>query len=82
VFQDLYFGENMTRETLEKRIRFSDYRPAEGGPFPMTMVLYEKGKKDMEYRYSEIRFNPEVPARLFDRPDRKLDLRYWEEKMD
>jgi len=82
VFEDDYFGENDTRERLEKRIRYSDYRDEAGGPFPAQITEYEKGEEKRVSRLTMIRFNPVVDNSLFERPNQKLDLRYWEEKMD
>jgi hypothetical protein len=82
VFEDDYFGENDTRERLEKRIRYSDYQEMAGGPFPMLITEYEKGEEKRRCRLVEIRFNPVIDGKMFNKPDQKLDLRYWEEKMD
>jgi hypothetical protein len=82
VYQDLYYGESQTKEMLDKRVRFSDYREIEGVNFPMSMVVYQKGKKFIEMHFSEISFNPDVASAKFKRPDVKLDLRYRDERMN
>jgi len=82
VYTDLYYGEAQTKEILEMRIRFSDYRVTEGVNFPMSRVVYKKGKKFVEMRFREVSFSPEVASAKFKRPDVKLDLRYWDERMN
>lgn len=82
VFKDLYFGENYTKEMLEKRIRYADYKNFDNVLFPTKMIFYEKGKKRQEFHFSEVSFNPEVPAQKFKRPDQALDLRYWDERIN
>lgn len=79
VFEDVYFGENYTKETLEKRVRFSDYKDISGVLFPTKMAFYQKGQKQMEFHLEEVSFNPQVADAKFQRPDQKLDLRYSEE---
>jgi len=80
-YKDLYFGEKYTKEMLEKRVRYADYKISDGVFFPMKWTLYQKGKKLFEFQYSEISFNPEVALAKFKRPDQKLDLRYSEERI-
>jgi hypothetical protein len=82
VFEDMYFGENNTKELIEKRIRYADYRDVEGIPFPTRMTFYEKGEKQWEIELADVSFEPEVDAELFRRPEQGLDLRYSEERMD
>jgi hypothetical protein len=79
VYEDVYFGENYTKETLEKRVRFSDYKDISGVLFPTSMAFYQKGQKQMEFHLEEVSFNPQVADAKFQRPDQKLDLRYSEE---
>lgn len=79
VYEDVYFGENYTKETLEKRVRFSDYKDISGVLFPTTMAFYQKGQKQMEFHFEEVSFSPQVAEAKFQRPDQKLDLRYSEE---
>jgi len=79
VYEDVYFGENYTKETLEKRVRYSDYKDISGALFPTTMAFYQKGQKQMEFHLEEVSFNPQVADAKFQRPDQKLDLRYSEE---
>lgn len=79
LFKDLYFGRQQTKETMEKRIRFMDYKKKGDAMFPFGMVYYQKGKKTMEVKFSEVMFNPGVSPDLFARPDQELDLRYREE---
>ncbi|TET70781.1 MAG: DUF4292 domain-containing protein [Candidatus Aminicenantes bacterium] len=81
VYKDLYFGEKYTKEMLEKRIRFADYRSIENVFFPLHMTFYQEGKKLMEFQFSEVTFKPEVSLARFKRPDQKLDLRYSEERI-
>ncbi len=81
VYKDLYFGEKYTKEMLEKRNRFADYKMVDGVFFPMKMTLYQEGKKFMEFQYSDVKFNPEAALAKFKRPDQKLDLRYSEERI-
>jgi len=82
VYKDLFYGENLTKESLDKRIRFMDYKTIDGVLVPMVRTFYEKGQKILEYRFDEIVFSPQVPASRFLRPEQELDLRYWEEKID
>jgi len=79
VYKDLFFGEKYTKEILEKRIRFEDYEEMDGVFFPTRWTFFQKGKKQLELRYSEVTFSPEVADAIFERPDQKLDLRYYEE---
>lgn len=80
-YRDLYFGSTNTKEMLEKRIRYLDYKKTSGVLFPFKMVFYEKGKKNLEINLSEISFNPKVSPDMFKRPDQEPDLRYWEERI-
>ncbi len=82
VFEDIFFGENQTKELLEKRIRYDEYRDFDGVRFPTRMTFYEKGEKKVEFHFTDVTFSPEVGDEQFERPDQELDLRYWEEKMD
>ena len=82
VYKDLYFGEKYTKEMLEKRIRYADYKKLDKVLFPTRMTFYEKGEKRAEFHLSEVSFNPQVAADKFKRPDQELDLRYWEERID
>jgi hypothetical protein len=79
VYKDLYFGEKYTKEMLEQRIRYGDYKQMDGVLFPMRVEIYQEGKKFAELHYDEVVFNPEVALAKFERPDQKLDLRYREE---
>jgi hypothetical protein len=82
VFEDTYFGENNTKELIQKRIRYDDYEEFEGVRFPTRMTFYEKGEKQQELELARISFAPEVTADQFRRPEQELDLRYSEERMD
>jgi len=82
VFEDTFFGENNTKELIQKRIRYEDYQEFEGVRFPTRMTFYEKGEKQRELEIAQISFAPEVTADLFQRPEQELDLRYSEERMD
>ncbi|NIM16072.1 MAG: hypothetical protein GTO45_29065 [Candidatus Aminicenantes bacterium] len=79
LFKDLYFGQQQTKETIEKRIRYMDYKKKGDAMFPFGIVYYQKGKKNMEVKFSEVTFNPTVSSDIFTRPDQELDLRYREE---
>jgi len=81
VFIDSYFGDNETKEVLEKRIRYFDYKKFGSVLFPTRTVFYQKGKKEREYTLSKITFNPMISSSLFSRPAQKLDLRYSEERL-
>lgn len=81
-FQDYYFGQGNTRELIEKKIRYSDYREFNGVKYPARSVYYEKGQKSYEFFFDKMEFNPNTPDAIFDRPDEKMDLRYYEESMD
>ena len=81
VYKDLYFGEKYTKEMLERRVKFSDYKKFEGVFYPTKMIQYQEGKKMLEFKYDEVTFNPEVASAKFKRPDQKLDLRYSEERI-
>jgi hypothetical protein len=80
-YEDLYFGENYTKETLDKRIRYADYKDFAGVLFPTSMTFYQKGQKQMEFQYEDVSFNPQIAQAKFQRPDQKLDLRYSEERI-
>jgi len=82
VFEDTYFGENNTKELIQKRIRYENYEEFEGVRFPTRITFYEKGEKQQEFDIAEISFAPEVTAEQFRRPEQELDLRYSEERMD
>lgn len=79
LFKDLYFGQQQTKETIEKRTRYIDYKKKGDAMFPFGIVYYQKGKKSMEVKFSEVTFNPTVSSDIFTRPDQELDLRYQEE---
>jgi hypothetical protein len=79
LFKDLYFSQEQTKDTIEKRIRYMDYRKKGDAVFPFSMVYYQKGKKTMEVKFNEVTFNPVVSPGIFERPDQELDLRYREE---
>jgi len=81
VYKDMYFGENFTKELLERRTRYSDYRNVEGVQFPMTVTLFQEGRKLVEMHYDEVTFRPQIALAKFQRPDQKLDLRYGEERI-
>ena len=81
VYKDLYFGEKFTKEMLERRIRYGDYKKLDGVFFPTKMTIYQEGKKQVEFQFSEVSFNPEIALAKFQRPDQKLDLRYSEERI-
>jgi len=81
-YSDLFYGNSLTRETLEKRIRFLDYEKIKGFIFPSRMIHYQEGKKQMEFNFQEIVFDPKVSPEIFARPDQELDLRTREESYD
>jgi len=81
VYKDLYFGEKYTKEMLERRIKFAKYKKVEDVLFPTKTIIYQEGKKQVEFQYDEMTFNPEVALAKFKRPDQKLDLRYSEERI-
>lgn len=81
VFKDTYFNDDRVKEEMEKRILYSDYKKFAGVLFPARTVLYEKGKKQEEYRLEKVTFNPEVAGSLFLRPEEEIDFRYYEERM-
>lgn len=81
VYKDLYFGEKRTKEILEKRERYEGYKKLDGVLFPTKMTIYQKGKKLLEFNYSEVVFNPQIAMAKFARPAQKLDLRYSEERI-
>jgi len=81
VYKDLYFGEKFTKEMLERRVKFSDYKKFEDVLYPTRMIQYQEGKKMLEFKFAEMTFNPEVALAKFKRPDQKLDLRYSEERI-
>jgi hypothetical protein len=78
-YEDLYFGENYTKETLDKKVRFADYKDFVGVLFPTSVTFYQKGQKQMEFQYDEVSFNPQTAQAKFQRPGQKFDLRYSEE---
>jgi hypothetical protein len=78
-YSDLFYGETLNKETLEKRIRCMDYKKIKGFMFPSRMIHYQKGKKQMEFDFQEIILNPKVTPDMFERPDQELDLRTREE---
>ncbi|MFB0565762.1 MAG: hypothetical protein ACETWK_08805 [Candidatus Aminicenantaceae bacterium] len=79
VYKDLYFGEKYTKEMIEKKIKYENYRKIDNVLFPTKMTVYQEGKKQFEFSLSEVSFNPQVALAKFARPDQKLDLRYSEE---
>jgi hypothetical protein len=79
VFKDLYYGMNQTQESVEKRIRFTNYKKFNDVLFPAVMIIYQGGRKFMEMRFDKMVFNPTVSMDIFKRPDQELDLRYREE---
>lgn len=81
VFSDLYFGDNDTKETVEKRVRYGNYKKIDGVRFPTTVTFLEKGMKQFAYALQEVQFQPQVDDAIFVRPDEELDLRYYEEMM-
>lgn len=78
-YSDLFYGDSLNKETLEKRIRFLDYEKIKGFIFPSRMIYYQKGRKQIEVNFQEIVFNPKVTPEMFERPDQELDLRTREE---
>ena len=80
-YEDLYFGENYTKETLDKRVRYADYKDFAGVLFPTSVTFYQKGQKQMEFQYDEVSFNPQIAQAKFQRPGQELDLRYSEERI-
>lgn len=78
-YSDLFYGHTLNKETLEKRIRCLDYKKIKGFMFPSRMIHYQKGKKQLEYNFQEIIFDPNVTPDMFERPDQELDLRTREE---
>jgi outer membrane lipoprotein-sorting protein len=79
VYKDVYFGESFTKETLEIRNRYENYREVNGTLFPMKTTLYQEGKRQAEFTFSDVEFDFEAPDEKFERPDQALDLRYGEE---
>lgn len=79
VYEDLYFGEKYTKEMLERRVRYGEYKKLDNVFFPTRMEIYQEGKKVVEFQYNEVTFNPEIALAKFQRPDQELDLRYREE---
>jgi hypothetical protein len=78
-YSDLFYGDSLNKETLEKRIRYLDYKKIKGFMFPSRVIHYQKGKKVMEWDFQEIMFDPTVTPNMFERPDQELDLRTREE---
>lgn len=81
VYKDYFFGQNETKELVERRIRYSDYKNIGGVLFPMKHTAFDKGKKLIEMTFEKVTFSPDVSADIFNRPDRKPDLRYMEEML-
>jgi hypothetical protein len=79
VFKDFYFSESSTKEMLEKRIRYLEFKNLSGVLFPSKMIFFEKGKKKMEVTFDKVVFNPSISPHIFERPDQAPDLRYFEE---
>lgn len=82
VFTDEFFGQNNIKEMVDVRSRLLDYKTVDGVPFPMRIVRYQKGKKQVEMTFDNVTFNPKVAEDLFSRPDKAMDLRYGEEMMN
>jgi hypothetical protein len=80
-YEDYFFGQNETKELTERRIRHSDYKNIDGVFYPMKQVVFLKGKKLLEMVFDKVTFNPKVSEDIFNRPDRKPDLRYMEEML-
>ncbi|HLP57650.1 MAG TPA: hypothetical protein VK186_02415 [Candidatus Deferrimicrobium sp.] len=81
-FEDYYFGENATRELMEKRIRCLEYKNISGVSFPTKTAIFLKGKKFIELDFNHVTFNRPVSADIFARPDQEMDLRYSEEMVN
>jgi hypothetical protein len=78
-YSDLFYGHTLNKETLEQRIRYLDYKEIKGFVFPSRIIRYQKGKKQLEFNFQEIMFDPKVTPDMFERPDQELDLRTREE---
>jgi len=80
-YSDLFFNRNEVKESLEKRMRFSDYKKLGNGLFPHKWVTFNKGQKEGELTMEKITLKPEVTAQLFARPDQAPDLRDGDERL-
>lgn len=80
-FKDLYFSKERIKKSIEKRIRYSDYRKMDEVMFPYEMTFIKDGKKSMAANFKTVEFNPAVSPKLFVRPSKKPDLRYSEERL-
>lgn len=78
-YRDLMISDKEIKEEQDVRVVFQDYRKVDGTMFPMKRIFYIKGQKGAEVHFEAIRFNPKISSSLFDRPEKKLDLRYSEE---
>ena len=78
-YSDLFYGSTFTKETVEMRIRYLDYKKIKGFIFPSRMIRYQKGIRQMELNFQEVIFDPKVTPDMFERPDQELDLRTREE---
>lgn len=81
VYKDTYFGDKDTKEVIEQRIRYGDYKKFANVLFPTRTVIYQKGKKQKEYFFDKVTFKSKTADSLFRRPPEKTDLRYYAERM-
>jgi hypothetical protein len=81
-YKDLMIGDKEIKEYLDIRTRYEDYQKIGNVMFPMKTVNYLKGSKSGELRFVKVTFNPKITPTLFQRPQQKIDLRYYEEIID
>lgn len=81
VFKDTYFGQNNVKETLERRLRYKNYKKIGNYLFPYSWTFYQKGKKQFFLSFATVTPDPKVNADMFTRPDQAPDLRVMEERL-
>jgi hypothetical protein len=82
VFKDIFITDKEVKGEQEWRLRYADYQTIDGVPFPMTVTTYVDGQAGITFRLRKVTFNPTVSDTLFQRPNKKVDLRYYEEMID
>ncbi len=53
---------------VRREVHFSDYRPVDGLTLPFSRVTRDNGEVVVESRVKEIKVNPEVDPKLFQKP--------------
>lgn len=81
-YKDYFFGDKNTKELLDRKTQYLDYKKQGSVMYPSRMVIFNKGQKIGEMKIATVVFNPNIADDFFDRPDEELDFRYGEERMN